>query len=366
MDRQQYEHYDDKLLNELNIVEVARRLNLKLHRAGAYFKTNCLWHPDSNPSLMLYNKTGDQHCHCYSCGETHTVISLAMKAGDWTFQKACEWLSREFGIGTIKSWNYIPAPQPRVAETTPPKEYQYIPMKMIDPLVSVESSLCHCLMRMAHAKDALWTPEAIEWQVEEYRLGCYSLWGKDDWTVYPCIDYWGRVCNLKVQHYDTTPGSASFGHDDIGNSYWLASMWLKDGKLKPESGKKVEDVSFRNNCLFGEHLLKRYPSTQVALVESPKNAIFGALAFPEMVWIAAGNKHNLNREVLEPLRNREVLAIPDRDAIPLWTSTLEGMRDLANFTVSDFCEHHAPEEQLKFDIADYLQGDFHGLLSDAK
>ena len=173
--------------------------------------------------------------------------------------------------------------------------------------------------------------------------------------VYPCIDYWGRVCNLKVQHYDTNPESARFGHDDIGNSYWLASMWLKDGKLKPKDGEKPEDVCFRNNCLFGEHLLKRYPTNEVALVESPKNAIFGALAFPEMVWIAAGNKHNLNRQVLEPLRNRVVIAMPDRDAIPLWENTLENMRDLANFTVSDFCERHAPEGQPKFDIADYLQ-----------
>ena len=63
----------------------------------------------------------------------------------------------------------------------------------------------------------------------------------------------------------------------------------------------------------------------------------------------------LNRQVLEPLRNRDVLAIPDRDAIPLWTDTLKGMADVANFVISDLCEHEAPKDQLKFDIADYLQ-----------
>jgi len=31
------------------------------------------------------------------------------------------------------------------------------------------------------------------------------------------------------------------------------------------------------------------------------------------------------------------------------------MSDLANFTVSDFCQRMAPEGQPKFDIADYLQ-----------
>lgn len=360
MDKQ-YERYDDHRLNELNIVEVARRLNIKLYRAGINFKTNCLWHPDKNPSLVLYNKSGNQHCHCYTCGAHHSVIDLAMEAGGWTFKDACQWLSQEFGIGTMQSWRYMSAPQQRTAEPPKNPDYNYIPMEMVEPLVSVNNSLCQCLMYMAHTEDALWTPEAVKWQVEEYCIGCYELWGKDDWTVFPCIDYWGRVCNLKVQHYDPTPESPRFGHDDIGNSYWLASMWLKDGILKPKDGQKTEDVMFRNNCLFGEHLLKRYPNSQVALVESPKNAIFGALAFPEMVWIAAGNKNNLNRQVLEPLRNRDVLAIPDRDAITLWTDVLKEMADVANFTVSDLCEHDAPEGQLKFDIADYLQDLHHTL-----
>ena len=243
MDQQQYEHYDGHRLNELNIVEVARRLNIKLHRAGVNFKTNCLWHPDKNPSLVLYNKPGNQHCHCYTCGAHHSVIDLAMEAGGWTFKDACQWLSQEFGIGTTQSWRSMSAPQQRNTEPTQDPDYHYIPMEMVEPLVSVNNSLCQCLMHMAHTKDAVWTPEAVEWQAEEYRLGCYELWGRDDWTVFPCIDYWNRVCNLKVQHYDTAPESGRFGHDDIGNSYWLASMWLKDGKLKLEDGQKLDDVA---------------------------------------------------------------------------------------------------------------------------
>ena len=52
---------------------------------------------------------------------------------------------------------------------------------------------------------------------------------------------------------------------------------------------------------------------------------------------------------------RNVIVMPDRDAIPKWKEQLSGMRDLANFTVSDFCERLAPENQPKFDIADYIQ-----------
>jgi hypothetical protein len=107
--------------------------------------------------------------------------------------------------------------------------------------------------------------------------------------------------------------------------------------------------------LFGEHLLARYPDSLVALVESPKNAVYGALAFQQLTWIATGNKSMLKREVLQPLRNRDVIVIPDCDAVDEWTKAIIGMKDLANFTVSDICRREAPAGQTKFDIADYLQ-----------
>jgi hypothetical protein len=74
-----------------------------------------------------------------------------------------------------------------------------------------------------------------------------------------------------------------------------------------------------------------------------------------MTWIAVGNKGMLKRDVLLPLRGRDVLVIPDCDAIEEWTQVILTMKDLANFTVSDFCRRQAPADQPKFDIADYLQ-----------
>lgn len=353
---EQHEHYNYSRLNDLNIVEVARRLNLPLRRAGVNMKTRCLWHSDQHPSLVLY-KT---YCHCYACGAHHSVIDLAMQAGGWTLAEACQWLSQQFGIDTLSTWRYVPPQHPQAVPQPQEPNYRYIPMAMVDAMVSADSSLCRCLMHMAYHDHALWTPEAVKWQVGEYRLGNHALWDYDDYTVFPSIDYYGRVCNLKAQHYDSDPASARFGHDDKGQSYWLGKMWLKDGTLTFNDRPKATDVCFRNDCLFGEHLLKCYPRTTVALVESPKNALFGALAFPELLWVAAGNKHNLNRRVLECLRGRDVMAFPDCDAIPLWTNTLKGMMDLANFTVSDLCQQVAPDDQPKFDIADYLQMEIMG------
>lgn len=337
----QHEHFDTDRLRAISISEVARRLGAKVRRVGANHVTLCPWHNDHHPSLSLVEGTGKNYCHCFSCGQGGDVISYAMQREQWTFQEACQWLSNEFGICTVKNgWGYTPKPKvkPRVEPAEP--VYTYIPVAMVDELVSMESSLCRCLVQM-------FQPRAVEWLVEEYRLGCYSLNGLDDYTVFPNIDAQGRVCNLKIQHYDTNLESNCFAHSDQGIR-WLGKMWATEGKLP-------KDAEFRSDCLFGEHLLTRYPNSTVALVESPKNALFGALAFPRLTWVAAGSKSLLKRKSLQPLKGRDVIIIPDCDAIEEWTAIVNGMADLANFTMSDFCRRMAPEGQPKFDIADYLQ-----------
>lgn len=334
----QHEQFDTARLNAIPISEVARRLGDNVRKAGVNHTTLCPWHDDHHPSLSLVEGTGKNYCHCFSCDKGGDVISFTMQHEGWSFQEACRWLSSEFGISTTQC--YVPCPMPRPVAKHVEPVYTYIPMEMVDRLVSAENSLCRCLMRM-------FQPEAVEWLTEEYRLGCYSMNGQDDYTVFPNIDAQGRVCNLKVQHYETDPYSGRFAHSDHGSCYWLGAIWAREGLLP-------KDAVFRSVCLFGEHLLPRYPNSKVALVESPKNALFGALAFPQMVWIATGNKGMLKREVLMPLRGRDVIVIPDCDAVSGWTQAVRGMNDLANFIVSDFCQSHAPEGQPKYDIADYL------------
>jgi hypothetical protein len=267
-----------------------------------------------------------------------------MQNESWSFQEACQWLSNEFGISPTRYDGYLPRPKPRPVVKPAEPEYTYIPMSMVDDLVSPENSLCQCLMRMQPS-------EAVKWMTEEYRIGSYSINGHDNFTVYPNIDRQGRVCNLKVQHYETDPSSPRFAHSTPNSCFWLGSIWVREGRLPP-------NARFRSTCLFGEHLLNRYPDSLVILVESPKNAIFGSLAFPKWTWVAAGNKGMLRREVLQPLQGRDVIVIPDRDAISEWSAVIAGMADLANFTVVDICEHKAPEGELKFDIADYLQNEY--------
>lgn len=338
----QHENYDTQRLRVISITEVARRLGDRLKHEGMHYRSLCPWHDDHSPSLSFDERTGKNYCHCFACGKGGDVIAYTMQHEQWTFQEACQWLSSEFGIATLspQQMTTLPKPKlrPQVAETGP--NYTYIPVEMVDDLVTAESSLGHCLMQMFRA-------EAVEWLAEEYRLGCYAFGGLDDYTVFPCIDRLGRVCNLKIQHYQSDPAKPRFGHSDQ-TTYWLGRLWVRQGRLPA-------DAQLRNDCLFGEHLLPRYPASTVALVESPKNALYGALAFQKLTWVATGNKGNLKRNVLKSLQGRDVIVFPDCDAVEEWTAAIHDMVDLANFTVSDICRLKAPEDQPKFDIADFLQ-----------
>jgi hypothetical protein len=335
-----YIHYDVERMKALSIKRVASHFGT-LKYSGTSCMALCPWHDDHHPSLSLVESAGKNYCHCFSCGKGGDVITYVMAALDVDFREACEWLSSKYGILTSDDKSFVPQKKQRSVEETdviPPSDY--IPMEMLEKLVTVENPLCQCLMHIFH-------PEAVKWVTEEYRLGCYTLSGDKEYTVFPNIDVEGHVCNLKVQPYDTDILSSRFAHSPKKSSYWLASIWKRHGKL-PSNGQ------YHTHNLFGEHLLPLYPARTIALVESPKNAIVGALENPQMVWVATGNKLSLQRKYLEPLRGRDVIVIPDCDAVEEWKKTTLDMKDLANFTVSDFCQRVAPRGEPKYDIADYI------------
>ena len=73
---------------------------------------------------------------------------------------------------------------------------------------------------------------------------------------------------------------------------------------------------------------------------------------PQYTWLATGGKTNINSEKLSVLKNREVIAYPDRDAIDLWK---EKLSIFPNIRVSDLLERYAEENELpeNADLADW-------------
>ena len=122
------------------------------------------------------------------------------------------------------------------------------------------------------------------------------------------------------------------------------------------------------SCLFGEHLLSKYPSAKIYLFEAPKTAIYSTLYFglPETsntICMAVFNKSSLSFDKLEVLQERTVYVFPDlsKDGSTFkewetkakeYESRLPGTR----FIFSDLLEQLAPERDKSEgnDLADYL------------
>lgn len=325
-------------LKEIPFSAVVERYDT-VHRKGAQYVTCCPWHADHRPSLYLYERTGENHCHCFACGQGGSVIDYVMQHDNLSFQDACMALSRDFGIDLVEgNMRHVPMHRKKPQEV-PVKTITYIPLEIVERMQSMESSFCRALCQ-------LFAAERVEWVAEQYRLGVYESWKYADNVVFPSIDRCGRVRNLKTQRYCPDIRSPQFLHADHKHILYLGKMLVEQGLLPKNS-------EFDNNCLFGEHLLTARPEDMVMLVESPKNAVLGALVAPQYVWVATGSKNALKRTV-GVLRGRRVMVYPDRDAISTWKQQLHEMRDIALFEVSDLCERCAPADEAKYDIADYI------------
>jgi len=201
--------------------------------------------------------------------------------------------------------------------------------------------------------------------IQLYRLGTVANGYRAGANTFPFIDIKGNVRAVQVKHFDEqnhTTGT-DFLHSIIENHH------TRNNKPLPEWLEKYTKQDKRISCLFGEHLLSKYHSNPVALVEAPKTAVYGTLYFglpetPEsLIWLAVYNKSSFSFDKLKILQGRFVYVFPDLskdgNTFKEWEtkakeyeSRLPGTR----FIFSDLLEQLAPERDKGEgnDLADYL------------
>ena len=128
----------------------------------------------------------------------------------------------------------------------------------------------------------------------------YHIGATADYTIFWQIDRNGGIRTGKCMRYDATTGKRLKEPYAID---WIHSVMRREGAL-PEGWELTQ-------CLYGEHLLKRYPEAPVALVEAYKTAHVGAILMPEYVWVAVDSMSGLTAERLAPLKGRSVVLFPD-------------------------------------------------------
>jgi hypothetical protein len=208
--------------------------------------------------------------------------------------------------------------------------------------------------------------EEVTKVIQLYRLGtvvsnCY-MYGA---ITFPFIDANNNVRTIQVKQFDETNHTTGtdFLHSIIEKHH------TRNNKPLPKWLEAYTKQDKRVSCLFGEHLLSKYPQNPVALIEAPKTAIYGTLYFglPEtsenLIWLAVYNKSSFSFDKLKALKGRDVYVFPDlskdgatfkewETKAKLFERQIEGI----SFKFSDLLEELAPERARSEgdDLADFL------------
>ena len=230
-------------------------------------------------------------------------------------------------------------PDIRLLKPTPatPPPPSYIPKELLIKCFSYRSKFVEFLCGLFDIK-------TIERVAADYYLGATKSRDVIFWQV----DVERRIRTGKIMSYDSETGHRI--HCD-GATNWIHSLLKKQGLIDGEFNLQ--------QCLFGEHLLQKYPDKTVIIVEAEKTAVIGAAVFPNYIWLATGGKYGINADKMKVLGGRKVLLYPDTDTTGetynYWKEKASELND-CHCIVSDYLERTATKAERirKIDIADRL------------
>lgn len=205
----------------------------------------------------------------------------------------------------------------------------------------------------------------IEKVISLYYLGTICKGYRKGAITFPFIDIDGNIRTIQVKQFDDS--NHTIGTDFLHSM--IEKHYTRNKKPLPKWLNEYNKNETKVSCLFGEHLLNKYPQNPVALVEAPKSAIYGTLyfGFPEattnLLWLAVYNLSSLNLSKCKSLKGRDVYLFPDLSkdgkAFKEWSNKANLIQKRlkgVTLKISDLLEKLAPDqdkEQGK-DIADYL------------
>jgi predicted RNA-binding Zn-ribbon protein involved in translation (DUF1610 family) len=271
---------------------------------------------------------------CPKCGKRKFVRFVDCVTGDYLAEKygRCD---RESNCGYFHN----PYDDSKPETITPTKQAVQKPRVNIPEMVLQKTLSGYDKNNFVQNLLKNYPREAVERVVSMYYIGTF-----DTYTCFPFINGFNEIRAIQCKTFgqDNHTTNTTFIHALIREA-WVLEYSQQDSKV---------------DCLFGQHLLKKHPYKAVGLVESPKNAIYGSLAFPEFLWVATYNKSTFKLEKVECLKGRDVFVFPDSDATSDWSAkAADYQNQLSNtkFIVSDFFEVNGKEQGNKgLDIADIL------------
>lgn len=304
----------------------------------------------NQPYLEKYTGRASRH-KCPKCGDPHsfayyldgnTGLPIDKTVGRCNHESGCgyHYTPKQFFIDNPVEKECFVNPVQQKPIQKPRRETDYIPFRYVEKSASYNSSFVYFLCGLFD-RYSLESP-TIERLMQDYALGAT----KDGSIIYWQIDTKGKVRTGKVMKYDPNTGHRVKDGSGIN---WVHAIMKKQGLL-PDDYNLVQ-------CLFGEHLLKMYPTKVVALVESEKSALIASGVYPNYIWLATGGKSQLSIDKLKVLQGRTVVMFPDVDGFEYWNNKAKEVEAIGcKVVVSDLLEKNATDEDRanKIDIADWL------------
>ena len=354
------------VIDEAKIEEVVGEF-VKLRKSGVNMTGLCPLHDDENdgnfivrPSTIAPKDHGNTY-RCFVCDARGDSVKFLMEHVKMSFPDAIRWLGKKYSIevDNVPIDYTPPAPRP----TPPPLPTLTLPKQMVrnrkkgienDNLVKYIGSIKWGNEQWARIAPVL----------HDYCIGhstIHQQYATHEFTVFWQIDVNG---NVRTAHYMKYKADGHRVKDK--NQYptdWLHSLLIR--KRNPEDPWPYPqyydpDKQQSRQCLFGEHLLNKYPKATIKLVESEKTAILMAIAYgnnPTQLWLACCGSSNITRERLKPLidQHRNIILYPDRDGVKLWKQKADSIYyDAISIDDKPVKDWWKPGDGEKADIADVV------------
>jgi hypothetical protein len=291
---------------------------------------------------------------CPSCGQRRTFTRyvdtatgehLAEHVGRCDRQDRCghHVKPREYFAdgGERPSGEWIPPP--------PPPELPGFRMKR-ERMERTMGKACH-LLEYLSTEGGL-DPEQVKSTALEYYVGGWDEPGKfQGAAAFWQVDQAGQVRSAKVQQFNRN-GNRVKEWSEKDECMKSVTTWAHSQAGGTPQGFKLEQ------CLFGEHLLDKYPDAPVGIVEAEKTALVARLFVPSVLWLAVGGLGELKLSKLYPLADRHVTLWPDLGkGFEEWSAKASDLAPLfASLKVADLLEQVATDAERGqgLDLADYL------------
>ena len=357
----------EQIEDAADIVEVVRDIlgdycdanRQGLRKKGVNYTALCPFHEDHNDGNFMVRpknvSSGANTYKCFTCGEKGGPVQFLMAHEHLSFPDAIRWLGKKYNIEVDNvPFDYTPPPRKPLPPPLPTLVLPRIQVKRRSGNTK-DDALCNWIRSLPWDSAEMARVEPV---LKDYLIGHASIQQRDrthEFTVFWQVDHEGNPRTAHYMKYKPT-GKRMHKEDDPYNTDWFHSLLDRGGYTNLFDSTK----QCARQCLFGEHLLNRYPGTPINLVESEKTAIIMAIAYgnhPLQLWLACSGLSNFTREKLEPIikQRRKIVLFPDRDGIDRWKQAAEQLHyDRMVFNTSLVTKWWKPEDGPKADCADVI------------